>query len=119
LLGIVTALSALTTLPWLTAILLTDIFCGLGVLGLYLLLLRASALSRAERYALMALAAVSAATHSATFAVLLALLAAASCLFLIDRACRAAIKLGRGVIALALGAVLVFGADYAVAKPLA
>ena len=27
---------ALTTLPWLTAILLTDIFCGLGVLALYL-----------------------------------------------------------------------------------
>ena len=36
----IAALSVLTTLPWLTAILLTDIFCGLGVLALYLLLLR-------------------------------------------------------------------------------
>ena len=40
LLAIVAALCLLTTLPWLTAILLTDIFAGLGVLALYLLLLR-------------------------------------------------------------------------------
>src|SRR6185437_14419013 len=33
LLGVVAALSVLTTLPWLTAILLTDIFCGLSVLA--------------------------------------------------------------------------------------
>ena len=34
LLGLVTTLCALTTLPWLSAILLTDILCGLGVLAL-------------------------------------------------------------------------------------
>ena len=45
LLGIVAALTVFTTLPWLTSILLTDIFAGLGVLALYLLLLRADALS--------------------------------------------------------------------------
>ena len=45
LLGVVAVLSLLTTLPWLTSILLTDIFCGLGVLALYLLLLRSEALS--------------------------------------------------------------------------
>jgi hypothetical protein len=36
LLGSIAALSVFTTLPWLTAILLTDIFCGVGVLALYL-----------------------------------------------------------------------------------
>ena len=49
LLGVVAVLSLLTTLPWLTSILLTDIFCGLGVLALYLLLLRSEALSRRDR----------------------------------------------------------------------
>ena len=78
LLGIVAALSVLTTLPWLTSILLTDIFCGLSVMALYLLLLRDETLKRYERASLIALIAVSAATHNATLAVLLGLLAAAT-----------------------------------------
>src|SRR5512143_719578 len=73
-LGVIAALSVVTTLPWLTSILLTDIFCGLGVLGLYLLLLRPDTLSPRERVVLIALVAVSAATHSATLAVQLAVL---------------------------------------------
>src|SRR5664280_592945 len=85
LLGIIAALSVATTLPWLTAILLTDIFAGLGVLALYLLLLRNEALGGAERIGLIALIALSAATHNATLAVLLGLLAAAAVLWLIDR----------------------------------
>src|SRR3954468_12110591 len=40
LLGVIAALSIATTLPWLSAILLTDILCGLGVLALYLIMLR-------------------------------------------------------------------------------
>ena len=52
LLGIVTVLSIFTTLPWLTAVLLTDIFSGLAVLALYLLLLREDALSKRERIGL-------------------------------------------------------------------
>ena len=75
LLGSVTALSIFTTLPFLTAILLTDIFCGLGVLALYLLLMRGDALTRAERIGPIVLGAVAAATHSATIAVMGALLA--------------------------------------------
>ena len=43
LLAVVAVLSLATTLPWLTSILLTDIFCGLGVLALYLVLLRGDA----------------------------------------------------------------------------
>ena len=85
LLGLVATLSAVSTLPWLTSILLTDIFCGLCVLALYLLLMRNETLSARERIALIVLTAVAAATHNATLAVLLALLPAAACVFLIDR----------------------------------
>lgn len=119
LLGSIAALSVFTTLPWLTAILLTDIFCGVGVLALYLLLMRGDALSRTERIGLIVLCAVSAATHSATIAVMLALLAPAALLCLIDRKRVTPVALGRGAIALVLGAVMVFAADYAVAKRLA
>lgn len=119
LLGVVAALSVFTTLPWLTAILLTDIFCGLGVLALYLLLMRSGTLTRTERAALIALIAVSAASHNATLAVLLALTAAAVLLRLVDRKRMPRAHLGQSVLALALGAVLVLGANYAVAKRLA
>ncbi len=84
----IAALSALTTLPWLTSILLTDIFCGLGVLALYLLILRSERSAARERTGLIALIAVAAATHSATLAVLLGLLAAGACSGLDASACR-------------------------------
>jgi hypothetical protein len=119
LLGTLGAMSALTTLPWLTAILLTDIFCGLGVFALYLLLMRNDALSGPERIGLIVLTAVAAATHSATIAVLAALLLAATLVWLFDRERVQAANLRRGVIALLLGAMIVFAADYAVAKRLA
>jgi hypothetical protein len=118
LLGVIAALSALTTLPWLSAILLTDIFCGLSVLALYVLLMRSEVLTRRVRIGLIVFIAVAAATHNATFAVLLALMACAALLWLIDRK-RKSIILGRGVIALGLSVVLVLAADFAVAKRLA
>ena len=119
LLGVIAALSIFTTLPWLTAILLTDIFCGLGVLALYLLLMRGDALTRAERAGLIVLAAVAVATHSATLAVLAALFAAAALYRLFDRRRISLAALGRGLAALVLGAALVYAADFAVAKRLA
>ena len=78
LLGVTASLCAFTTLPWLTSILLTDIFAALPVLAIYLLVFGDDALSRAERLALVALIAFAVATHSATFAVLLALVLAAA-----------------------------------------
>lgn len=114
--GVIATLSALSTLPWLTAILLTDIFAGLAVLALYLLLLRADALGRGERIGLGVLIAVSAATHSATFAVLLALLAAGAVCAIHDRARLAPKYIGQSAAALALGAMLVFAANAVVAK---
>jgi hypothetical protein len=119
LMGLIAALSVGTTLPWLTAILLTDIFCGLGVMALYLLLMRAEVLSHWERLGLIVLVALAAATHSATLAVLIALQAAAMLLWLIRRDRISTRRLGDGIFALALGALMVFCADYAVAKRVA
>ncbi len=119
LLSVIAALSAFTTLPFLTAILLTDIFCGLGVLALYLLLMRSDALKSIERIGLIALVAVSAATHSATIAVLIALIAAAAALRLVNRERMPIVNLCHATIALIVGAVMVFGANYAVARQLA
>ena len=47
-LGVIAALSGLTTLPWLTSILLTDIFAGLAVLAVHLLVLARCAASSAS-----------------------------------------------------------------------
>lgn len=119
LLGVVTVLSALTTLPWLSAILLTDILCGLGVLALYLVMLRGDALRRAERFGLIALIAVAGATHSATYAVFLALLA---CAVIWHTQAGSPITLARlrdGAVALALGALVTFAANFAVSGQLA
>jgi lipoprotein signal peptidase len=119
LLGVMVALSLFTTLPWLTSILLTDIFAGLSVLALYLLLLRNATLGRGERVGLVALIAVSAATHNATLAVLLGLVIAAALSRLINRERIPLAHIGRGLLALALGVVLVLAADVVVAKRLA
>ena len=116
--GVVAALSALTTLPWLTAILLTDIFCGLGVLALYLLLLRHDSLSRGETAGLVLLVAVAASTHSATLAVLAALFAAAGVIRLVGGSRISGAALGRSGLALALGAMIVFTTNYMVARQL-
>jgi hypothetical protein len=74
--GVTAVLCLFTTLPWLSGILLTDIFAALAVLAAYLLIFSFDALSRLERRSLVALIAFSVATHSATFAVMLALVLA-------------------------------------------
>ncbi len=107
LLAIIAALSILTTLPWLTAILLTDIFAGLGVLALYLLLLRDDALSKRERIGLVVFVAASAATHSATMAVLAGLAVVATIVWLFDRARIPYRRLLRVIAALLLGMLMV------------
>lgn len=111
LVGVTAALCAFTTLPWLTSILLTDIFAALPVLAVYLLVFSSDALRRFERPALIALIAFSVATHSATFAVLAALV-------LVAAAARYALGMGafsgvlRGAVALALGALMLLSANY-------
>lgn len=65
-----------TALPWLASMLLTDIFAGLSVLSLFLLVVGAGRTSALEKIALFVFTAFAAATHSATLGVLLGLCAA-------------------------------------------
>lgn len=62
-----------TALPWLASMLLTDIFAGLSVLSLFLLVVGAGGTSALEKIALFVFTAFAAATHSATLGVLLGL----------------------------------------------
>jgi hypothetical protein len=114
LLNVTLALSVATTLPWLSAILLTDIFCGLGVLALYLLMVRAERLRRPECWGLIVLIAVAGATHSATYAVLLALFAGALIWHVWPRSPITLKSLRIGAVALALGAALTFAANWSI-----
>lgn len=117
--AVIAGLSVLTTLPWLTSILLTDIFAGLAVLALHLLVFRPAALLRWEKIGLFLLIAFSAATHSATFAVLLALLGAG---FIARIWLPAAVPL-RGLVcglaALAVGAALLLTTNFALSRQFA
>ncbi|MGX1164994.1 hypothetical protein AB7M16_001260 [Bradyrhizobium sp. USDA 372] len=65
-----------TALPWLASMLLTDIFAGLAVLSLFLLVVGASRTSSLEKISLFIFTAFAVATHSATLGVLLGLCAA-------------------------------------------
>jgi hypothetical protein len=62
-----------TALPWLASMLLTDIFAGLSVLSLFLLVVAGSRTSVLEKISLFVFTAFAAATHSATLGVLLGL----------------------------------------------
>lgn len=64
-----------TALPWLASMLLTDIFSGLSVLSLFLLIVGAGRTSTLEKISLFVFTAFAAATHSATLGVLLGLCA--------------------------------------------
>jgi hypothetical protein len=119
LLGTVAALAAATSLPWLAGILLTDIFAGTAVLALNLLLNASSSLSRRETAGLVLLVGFSAATHSATLAVLMAIVAAAGLARLCWRDLFPLAALGRSVGGLVLGVVMLLGTNFALSGQLA
>jgi hypothetical protein len=118
LLGTTVLLGALTTLPWLTGILLADVFAGLAVLALYLLMLAPDRLNAIERAALLVLLAFAVSTHGATIAVGIVLVATAA---LAHRlwGVGAPAGIARSAAALGLGALLLLSANYAVAGRLA
>jgi len=118
-LGIIALLAATTTLPWITSILLTDIFAGLAVLALHVLVLHADRLDWRERSALVVFVAFAGATHSATFLVLIALTVAALVVSLIDRSIVPRVEVARAACAVALGAAMLLAANFAVAKRVA
>jgi hypothetical protein len=62
-----------TALPWLASMLLTDIFAGLSMLSLFILVFHGDKTSTLEKILLFAFTAFAGATHSATLAVLLGL----------------------------------------------
>jgi hypothetical protein len=119
LLGVVAALAATTSLPWIAGILLTDIFAGTAVLALHLLLFAPGALSRRETAGLVLLVGFAGATHSATLAVLMAIVAAAGLGRLFWRDLLPLPALGRGAGALALGAAMLLGTNFALSGQLA
>jgi hypothetical protein len=110
--GVTAVLCLFTTLPWLSGILLTDIFAALAVLAAYLLIFSFDALSRFERRSLVALIAFSVATHSATFAVVLALVLAAILAHAVRRI-GAPQGIARSAAAVVLGALLLLSANTA------
>jgi hypothetical protein len=73
LLAIALVLILTTALPWLASMLLTDIFAGLAVLSLFLLVVHNDRLSTVEKILLFLYTSFAAATHSATFGVLFGL----------------------------------------------
>jgi hypothetical protein len=119
LLGTVAALAATTSLPWIADILLTDIFAGTAVLALHLLLFAPTSLSRWESAGLALLVGFAGATHSATLAVLMAIVAAAGLARLYWRDLLPLPALGRGAGALALGAAMLLGTNFALSGQLA
>jgi hypothetical protein len=114
LLGVIAAMSLTTTLAFLTSILLTDIFAGLAVVALHLLVFSSQRLARWERVGIALLAAFGVAIHSAT----LGLIAALTALALIaawwrgDIVPRAGAR--RAVQALTLGIVMSLSANWIV-----
>lgn len=119
LLGIGIALSLATTLPWLVSMLLTDIFAGLSVLALYILVLHGARTTRTEKCALFAFIAFSAATHSATMAVLLGLCGLGFLAWLFLRGRVPGAGLLQGWLSLAAGAGMLLSTNFALSGDLA
>jgi hypothetical protein len=116
----ITAVLALTTaLPWLASALLTDVFAGLAVLALHALVWHGDRVSRRERYALIVFIAFAGSTHSATFAVLLGLGAAALLLSWLNARLVPRAGLAAMLIAVVLSAGMLLGANYIVGKTVA
>jgi len=117
--GLGVALVLTTALPWLASTLLTDIFSGLSVLSLFILVVHGDKISSIEKWSLFAFTAFAAATHSATFAVLLGL----CCVGWIARPfVRARIPVSglvRGSLTIAAGAVMLLSANFALSGKLA
>jgi hypothetical protein len=102
-----------TALPWLASMLLTDIFAGLSVLSLFILVLHGDKTSAIEKCLLFAFTAFAGATHSATLAVLLGLCCAGWIArpLLGDRI--AVSGLVRGSLTIIAGAAMLLSANFA------
>src|SRR5262245_59255736 len=115
---VIASLSCVTALPFLSSTLLTDIFAGLAVLSLHLVLFHRAELARAERFGLLSLIAFAAASHSATLAVLLAIMTVSIPVSLLSGV-RALSRLVPAGGAIAAGAAMLIAANFALSGQLA
>jgi hypothetical protein len=112
-------LSLTTALPWLASMLLTDIFAGLSVLSLFLLVFYGNKTSGIEKAALFLLTAFAAASHSATMAVLLGLCCVGWMVRPFLRGRIATASLVQGTLTIAAGAVMLLSANFALSGQVA
>ena len=120
LVSLTAVLAAATSLPWLAGQLMPDLFSGLAVLALHLLLFRAAELGRYEKIGLVALIAFAAASHNATLIVLAGLVTAAALFYyLVRNELVARVGLLQGAGALLLGAAVLLTANVTVGKEFA
>lgn len=119
LLAVSTALILTTALPWLASTLLTDIFTGLSVLALFVLVLYGDKISGIEKCSLFVFVAFSAATHSATLAVLLGLCCAGWIAWPFLRKRIAVSGLAQGSLTIVAGAAMLLSANFALSGQLA
>ena len=119
LIAIGVALIVSTALPWLASMLLTDIFTGLSVLALFIMVLHGGKTSTIEKCLLSGFIAFSAATHSATLAVLLGLCCLGWIAWPMLRARIAVSGLIQGCLSLVAGAVMLVSANFALSGDVA
>ncbi len=112
-------LTLTTALPWLASMLLTDIFAGLSVLSLFILVLHGDKISRGEKIALFVFTAFAAATHSATMGVLLGLCCVGWIARPFLRGRIRASHLLQGTLTIAMGAVMLVSANFALSGQVA
>jgi hypothetical protein len=117
--GVCLALTLTTALPWLASMLLTDIFSGLSVLALFLLVLFGDKTSAGEKVVLFVFTAFAAATHSATMAVLLGLCLVGWMARPFLRGRIKAASLMQGTLTIAAGAIMLLAANYALSGRIA
>jgi hypothetical protein len=119
LLAIAVILILTTALPWLASMLLTDIFAGLAVLTLFILVVHNGKLSSVEKITLFLYTSFAAATHSATFGVLFGL----CCLgWMMKPWLRRRVPLSgllQGSVTLVVGALMLLAANFALSGQLA
>ncbi len=113
------ALVLTTALPWLASLLLTDIFAGLSVLSLFILVLHGDKTSTAEKILLFAFTAFAGATHSATLAVLLGLCCVGWLARPLLRKRIAVSGLVQGSLTIVAGALMLLAANFALSGQLA
>ena len=119
LMAISLALILTTALPWLASTLLTDIFTGLSVLALFILVVHGRQISGVEKCSLFAFTAFAASTHSATLAVLLGLCCAGWIARPFLRGRIAVSGLLQGSLTLVAGAAMLLSANLALSGQLA